>query len=236
MPLRRRAFLSVLTSPWLAGAAATLPGCSEKTPDAPPPPVVLPPFSAEAFRAGLDKLETAYAARFPRVRDALQPGLAEPQIREAAAWFPHALPPEVVALYTWRDGYLDPPDSRDPPFGFRDYIFLPLDRVQKEYARMMGTYGEADPANRALFASSFPIGSNGGGWLVVPAQPQMLRPDLARPVISVFQGVSVFFLSVQTMVETCADWVSHPRNDGFRMPTEVEMEVWRRHNPGLFAS
>lgn len=234
MPLHRRAFLSVLTSPLLAGAAGALTGCSERKPPSPAAPVVLPPFSAEAFHAGLDKLEAAFAARNPKIRESLPPGLIEAQVREAAAWFPHELPPEVVALYAWRNGFVEAPDSQDPPFRFRDYVFLPLGDARQEYESMVGTYGAAAPEIKPLLASSFPIGSNGGGWLVVPAQTQTLRPDLSRPVISVFQGLSVFFYSVQTMVETCAAWVSHPRNDGFGLPTEVEMEVWQRYNPGVF--
>ena len=101
---------------------------------------------------------------------------------------------------------------------------------------MMASYGTF-PDFYELLASSFPFAAFNGGWLVLPCKRQTLDKRLQRPVISVFQGIDVYFYSLQLMVDTCVDWVSHPLYDpkeaaGF--PEALEMEIWRRHNPGIF--
>jgi hypothetical protein len=167
----------------------------------------LPAFSEETFHKKLDALRVAFDSRSPRTTQHLQPGLAEHEIRAKTAWFPGALPQEIMSLYRWRNGFAEPDGFDGPPFWFRDYVFTPLERVEKNYRSMVETYGAIAPT-ADLVANSFPFASLGGGWLVLPAKAQSLQPKLQRPVISVFQGISVFFYSVEKMAETCAAWRS----------------------------
>lgn len=193
----------------------------------------MPPFSSAALHQKLDALASAYAAKNPKTVQHLQPALSESRIRESTAWFPRPLPPEIVSLYQWRNGYPELQDSDAIPFMFRDYTFLPLENVQREYESMNDTYGR-NPQDSELLAAAFPFAALGGGWLVVSASKQSLMPALERPVISVFQGVSVFFYSVEKMVETCTEWLAHPKHSGYALPPKIEMELWRKVNPGIF--
>jgi hypothetical protein len=51
----------------------------------------------------------------------------------------------------------------------------------------------------------------------------------------VFQGVDIFYYSIEQMVETCIDWVREPHYpDGRPDDAKSEMRIWRVHNPGIF--
>ena len=210
-----------------------LSACGKKADMPKAPPVVIPPFSEASLHAKLERLLAAFETRSPGTGANLNAGLAEADIRRLSSWFPLPLPPEVVSLYKWRNGYMAPRDSTQLPFTFRDSAFLPMESAQWQYASMMSTYG-ADSLSKTQLEACFPIAGLDGGWLVVPCRPNLFRADLQTPVVSVFQGISVFFFSMEIMVETCIDWVSHPKNSGLRMPESVEMEIWDKHNPGLF--
>lgn len=211
----------------------SLTGCDSRSKAASSGPVSVPPFSPQSLHRGMDSLAAAYSAKSPKTVQYLQPGLSVSRVRERTPWFPRPLPPEVISLYQWRNGFAAPKDSAAIPFMFRDCVFLPLEQIQREYESMVSTYGR-NPQDAELIASSFPFAALDGGWLVVSASKQTLMPALERPVISVFQGVSVFFYSMEKMAETCVQWLSHPKHNGYSIPPKVEMEVWRTVNPGIF--
>lgn len=99
---------------------------------------------------------------------------------------------------------------------------------------MMETYG-ANPADHDLLKNSFPFAAFNGGWLVLPCKEQKLDSRLTRPVISVMQGIDVWFYSIQLMIETCIEWVSHPaygHSGNSSLPENEELAIWRKHNPG----
>jgi hypothetical protein len=230
--MKRRSAIGATLIP-LTAASIALPACGDRKASPKVEPPALPPFSPVSLHAQLDKLLAAYAAKSPKTQQYLQPGLTDAQIREQTAWFPKALPPEITSLYQWRNGFSAPKDADVVPFQFRDCTFLPLKDVEKEYRSMNGTYGR-NPSDAGLLASAFPFAALGGGWLVVAATRQSLAPSLERPVISVFQGVSVFFYSMEKMAETCTAWLSHPAHNGFSIPPKLELEIWRQVNPGIF--
>lgn len=232
--MRRREALTMAWSSIVMSGAAGLTGCTERHGAAAPIDLDLPAFSEEAFHKKLDALRVAFDLRNPKTTQHLQPGLSEDTIRAKTAWFPGPIPREIVALYKWRNGFAEPSGFDGPPFRFRDCVFTPLEMVEKNYRSMVKTYGAFAPTADVV-AHSFPFASLDGGWLVLPAKAQSLQPKIQRPVISVFQGISVFFYSMEKMAETCAAWVVHPNNDGFSLPAKDEMEIWQKINPGIFA-
>ena len=230
--MKRRNAIGAALIP-LASVSVGLPACSDRREGSPPEPTTLAPFSAAALNTKLDQLLLAYSVKSPKTQQFLQPGLSDSEVRERTAWFPHPLPQEILSLYQWRNGFKAPVEFDAVPFQFRDYTFLPLEAVEKEYRSMNDTYGR-NPQDTELLDSSFPFAALGGGWLILPAKKQSVAPHLERPVISVFQGVSVFFYSIEKMAETCTAWLSHPKHNGFSIPPRDEMEVWRKVNPGIF--
>lgn len=66
--------------------------------------------------------------------------------------------------------------------------------------------------------------------------PHKLASASPNPIVNVFQGIVVFFHSVESMLRTCIDWVRDTRwsnTSGLGLAHEVELDIWRRHNPGL---
>jgi hypothetical protein len=190
-------------------------------------------YDEQVLHAKLEEMRLVFERRFPGAAKSLLPGLSEDEIRRKTAWFPEQLPAEVIGLYKWRNGYLDQASSKEPPFWFRDYVFTPLEKAESHYRSMIATYGTQSDV-REVLKSAFPFASLGGGWLVVPSERRPLNSKYPRGIVSVFQGVSVFFYSAALMAETCAAWMAHPGNNGFGLSSKEEMKVWQQFNPGIF--
>ena len=197
----------------------------------------VPPFSADQLHQLLEKLRSAFEAKSLNVSDTLLPPLNEQELRERCQWFPGEIVPELIALYSWRGGQEPGPwglDETDHPFWFRDCAFSSLAIAQNEYRSMMASYGQIPEFHKTL-ETCFPFAAFNGGWLVLPTTPHEFDKSLMRPVVSVMQGMDVYFYSMEKMVETCVDWVSHPSYEGDgTLPENVEHEIWRKHNPGIF--
>lgn|SRR5512138_564068 len=230
--MHRRTFCSNLL---LLSSASALPlaGCGEAMDDK-RQTVSVPPFSRGRLHVQLDALRVAFEAKGHHVSRSLLPPLHEQELKERCTWFPGALPEELVALYAWRGGQGKGAHEEEYPFWFRDCAFSSPERAEQEYKSMMESYG-ANPEDHELLKHSFPFASFNGGWLVLPCKDQRLDKRLQRPVISVMQGVDIHFYSLQLMVDTCVDWVSHPQYDREnQLPGAIEVAIWRRHNPGIF--
>jgi len=218
-----------------AGAFATAPlmsltACGDKKLALPP----APDFSAERLHAGLEALRLAYEAKGLNVTETLQPGLSADALRErCSGWFPAPLPEELLALYAWRGGQTETKDAKDFAFSFRDCAFSTPDDAKAEYISIMNSYG-AHPRDTELLRNCFPFAAFNGGWLVMPCAGQSLQPALKRPIISILQGVDVHYHSIERTVTTATDWVRHPKHDGHGLPTDIELDIWQRHNPGIF--
>lgn len=219
----------VATSPLLG-----LLGCNDKkAASAPRPLPATPAFDTARLQAKLEELRLSFEARGFNVSETLQPGLSPDEAAAQCSWFPEPLPKEIIALYGWRGGQLESRDKKDFPFSFRDCSFVTPADAKREYESMMKTYG-ANPADAPLLRISFPFAAFNGGWLVMPCAAQTLEPRLPRPIISVMQGIDVHYYSVETMVATAVDWVRHPKFNGYGLPSDAELEIWQRHNPGIF--
>lgn len=197
----------------------------------------LPPFSSDRLHQLLEELRLAFEAKGLNVSRTLLPSLKDHELREKCDWFPGKIVPELSALYSWRGGQEPGPwdlADTDFPFWFRDYAFSSLAVAKEEYQSMMASYGQIPEFHEQL-KTCFPFAAFNGGWLVIPTMQHGFDKELTRPIVSVMEGIDVFFYSIEKMVETCIDWVSHPAyvGDG-TLPEDVEHEIWRKHNPGIF--
>lgn len=197
----------------------------------------LPPFSSDRLHQLLEELRLKFEAKGLNVSGTLLPPLEDHEIREKCDWFPGEIVPELIALYSWRGGQEPGPwdlADTDHPFWFRDYAFSSIAIAQQEYRSMMASYGQI-PEFHDQLETCFPFAAFNGGWLVIPTMPHNFDEKLSRPIVSVMEGVDVFFYSIEKMVETCIDWVSHVAYTGDgTLPGDVELEIWRKHNPGIF--
>ncbi len=196
--------------------------------------ITLSPFSKANLHEKLDRLLSAFESKGMKVSDTLLPSVSESALRKQCSWFPGELTEEIIALYGWRGGQKNDAWETEYPFWFRDNSFCSLERAEREYKSMMETYGTIEQDHHML-KHAFPIASFNGGWYVIPTKGHNLNLALEKPVISVLEGIDIYFYSLEKMVETCIEWVQHKnyKKDGL-FPAEVELEIWRKHNPGIF--
>ncbi|MEP5763300.1 MAG: hypothetical protein ABJ308_01835 [Halieaceae bacterium] len=193
----------------------------------------VPEFSGPNLHAGLDRLLKAYESKGMEVENSLLPPYGENRLRKSCSWFPGELTLELVSLYGWRGGQEKDAWESEHPFWFRDMSFSSIERAKAEYHSMMESYG-TNPEDHELLKYSFPFASFNGGWYVLPTRGHPFTSSLSSPVISVFQGIDLYFYSIETMVNTCIEWVSHPEYEEGQPPREIELEIWEKHNPGIF--
>ena len=54
-------------------------------------------------------------------------------------------------------------------------------------------------------------------------------------MISIFEGIDVYFHSFGAMLETVTGWIeSGAHRPDLSVDAQLEIEIWRRHNPGIF--
>jgi len=215
-----------------AGTLA-LTGCDNAMNNMKQKSIVIPQFSRDKLHTQLDRLQDAFEEKGCHVSKNLLPAIQEQELKIRCGWFPAELPPELISLYAWRGGHADD-DPEVPSFWFRDCIFSSPEWAEKEYKSMMGSYG-ACPEDHELLKYSFPFAAFNGGWLIFPCHGQKLDKRFEHPVISVMQGIDVHYYSMQLMVDTCVDWVSSMQyRPEYGLPEKVELEIWKKHNPGIF--
>jgi hypothetical protein len=183
----------------------------------------------------LDALLAAYEAKGHPMKATLKPGLSEKEFCKRTQWFPGTIPPELFEMYSWHNGQRNEPWSETHPFWFRDMAFSSVELAESEYKSMMESYGIDSTLERdgVELSTCFPFAAFNGGWYVLPTEKQTLIPKLKLPVVCVFQGIEVYFLSIEKMLDTCIQWVNQPNYRLFG-ETEVEFEIWRNNNPGIF--
>ena len=123
---------------------------------------------------------------------------------------------------------------------FRDNRFVDLDGVLRAYPLIQECYAPEPGSIPYGFELEevFPFATFMGASYVVVCGDHTLPSPYPNPVVSIFQGVDLFFLSLETMLRTCLEWVSHPgweAVDAFAWEA-IESEIWRRLNPGVFES
>ena len=191
-------------------------------------------FSKSETHQLLDQLLAAYEDKGFSVKDSLLPPLDAKQLLEKCTWFPGEITPELQALYAWRGGQDKGAWETKTPFWFRDNAFLSIDNAEQEYASMMESYG-SEFSEMTWLKYAFPFAAFNGSWYVLPTRGHSFSPKLRYPIISVFEGIDVYYYSLQSMLATCVDWVKHPDySKDFTLPHDVEMSIWKKYNPGIF--
>lgn len=229
--MNRRRFIEMLIG---AFVGVQLIGCNEHSKEKKHMDIKLPPFSKANLHKYLDQLLKTFESKGMKVSDTLLSPVSETELKELCSWFPGELTEEIIALYAWRGGQREDAWETEYPFWFRDNSFCSLERAEREYKSMMETYGTIEQ-DHYMLKHAFPIASFNGGWYVIPTKGHNLNSALKRPVISVHEGIDIYFYSIEKMVETCTEWVQHKNyeKDGL-YPAEIELDIWRKHNPGIF--
>jgi len=198
-------------------------------------------MEAGRLTALLEALRAAFLEKGCDVDRYLRPGLAPEVVRERTSTLPFSLPTTIVELFGWRDGQGDDAEHRLDSLHFRDNAFISLEQALLEYERLQDASRQW-PSERDLLPlgfepeHAFPVAAYAGDAYAVVRGPHRLATSSPHPVVSFFQGVHLYFHSLPSMVATCIDWVREPRwTPGalLGMADDVELEIWRRRNPGL---
>jgi len=185
----------------------------------------------------LDTLRAAFLAKSCPVDDYLQPGLTAEQIISKTRHLGLTLPDELIQLYTWRNGQSDEAEDATDAFVFRDNIFINLDRAIAEYADVLeyNSDGNSLEDDGVLLKNCFPFAAFQGSWYLVVCGPHRLKTQSRHPVIGVYEGINLYFHSIDTMVKTCTEWVNHKSwAPASSLDYNLELGIWKKHNPGIF--
>ena len=186
----------------------------------------------------LDELRLAHLERGRDVDRHLKPGIPHAEVLERTAHLGLALPDDLLELYEWRDGQDEQQAEMDTDaFSFRDNVFADLDWALREYPVIQEYYApEPDSIPYGFeLTETFPFAHFMGSSYVVVCGAHTLDSPSPNPVAGIFQGVDMYFHSLETMLETCLEWMRHPDWDRESLlDDEIEREIWRRRNPGAF--
>lgn len=189
--------------------------------------------SVSDIQGKLNKL----AEKMKQVDNEFNPGLSREEITEKTKNLPFLIPEELYQLYMWRNGTRIDSDL----FIFRDHNFIPLEQAIEEYKVIEEYYEITNVFPFASFQASFltlPIESYSDDIELWPLPPNNVR--LERPVIEIFQGVSVFAYSFSIMLDMVIEWFEHGLcgddelfNSEHAYKEDLELRIWEKHNPGL---
>ena len=178
-----------------------------------------------------DDLVTAYEAKGQAVSQNLKPGISESEYARAIGFDIQEIPPAALKLYQWRNGCVD--EEAEALFLFRDNCFISADRGKEELNQIRNFYG-ADDEDRFDLHRVIPIAAFEGSVFAVVTGQHNFGPEFEHPVVSIFEGIDLFFSSIEAMVQTCTAWVAHPNWDPYdALPNDTELEIWKRLNPGV---
>ena len=176
----------------------------------------------------LERLVDAHEARGVPVRESLAPGVSAAELDALAERVGFDLPDDYRALYEWHNG--------GPLLLFRDNSFCEIGNPDAQ--RTLDIYseiGEEDGLDDLPvdLRRCLPIAEFNGAVYVVPGKGLSQSPLSPNPVVSVFEGIDVYYLSIETMVDTCIEWVEqHDWTPTSEAPNE--MRIWMKHNPACF--
>lgn len=191
------------------------------------------PSDLAALDAALQRFEQVLiATKFPMHE--LRPGLPRAAIEAQVARLPFTFPEELYRLYAWHDGTAE---TSDPLF--YDVQFMPLARALAELAPLAEHYGIRGVAAFGAFE---------GSTMVLPAEPwktvtsdRITDGRFERPVISIFEGVHLYFCSLAHCIRTETAWreqgvASDPPQDtraALQARDARRRAIWRQLNPGV---
>lgn len=219
----RRTFLKQL---YLLGAGALF-SCKPKTGE----------VGGKMYRSTIDDIKpkltqmiTTFKQKGFDIDEKFKPGLSKEEILKKTGALSFAIPPEIVELYTWRNGTLDPwYDSTKPLLIFRDYSFVDLDHSLETVSSIKQYYG---------VKNVFPFATFQEGSLVIPVKPFSIFKNIERPIISIHQGTELYFYSFSTMLDTVIEWIEKDVNrpydyESLSKKADLELDIWQKHNPGF---
>jgi len=187
----------------------------------------------------LEELLNSFEAKDHRVTPSLLPPLTEEEIKlKCKSWFPIEIPNSINELYKWKGGQENDAWEEEYPFWFRDMSFISLDQAETEYKSMVESYGIYNTLEEdgVLLKDCFPFAVFNGGWYVVPATKNKWSSINNEPVICVLQGIELYYHSMEKMVQTSIDCVQHSTwsTEESDIDEDTEMQIWKKHNPGIF--
>jgi hypothetical protein len=82
----------------------------------------------------------------------------------------------------------------------------------------------------------FPFAGFEGSYYCLPSENHKPIRGHKRPVISVFEGVDVYFYSFNAFLETVKEWfeIGVHIPDGVEVEREAELKTWKKYNPKIF--
>ena len=122
------------------------------------------------------------------------------------------------SLWAWHNGHVD--HMAKDKLNFRDNTFASAD-IAIRFADVIQTYREVHP-DPGIW-DWVPIAEFWGAVYAVPSRPYSAFEEFEYPVISVFEGVTAFYSSIEVMVDICIEWEENPDRN--------EREVWDRLSP-----
>ena len=157
----------------------------------------------------------------------LNPGLEQNELLDLLAPLKLQVPQSFMEMYRWRNGCKDDHCG----FYFRDLTFVSLQEAI-ECREIILTYYALDADDPFDYAHFLPFSRlQGKDFFGVLCTPIGDLPPAADNVISVSEGGNVLnFHSIESMLRTCIDWVDQDAISN----EELELEIWRQHNPGIF--
>jgi hypothetical protein len=186
----------------------------------------------------LEELRATFIERGCQVDRHLKPGISRDELLERTRPLGLTLPDDLVEMYAWRNGQGDDAEMSGDAFLFRDNTFVDVEGSLREYPLIQEYYvPEPDVIPYGFeLTEVFPFAAHmGSSYVVVCGRHTLASPD-PNPVVGVYQGVDMYFHSLEAMLVTCIEWVRHPAwDDTSHLPDDVEREIWQRHNPGAFA-
>lgn len=175
----------------------------------------------------LDELLGAYQIGGVNVGEGLNPGLSRDEILGLLTTLKLQAPESFINLYRWRNGC----KSDDGGFQFRDTVFVPLqDAIEFQQNILLDYEAVADEHFNPAYFLPFSHFEN-SLFYGVQCMPIGAPPPASDAVICVSEGIDTYFYSIESMLRTCIDW---GREDALENE-ELELTIWRRHNPGIFA-
>lgn len=183
----------------------------------------------------LERLVDAFEAHGVAVRANLAPGATPGELDALAEQCGFDLPDDFRALYQWHNGHLEH-ESVDV-LKFRDNTFCEIGNPSAQ--QTLDIYSEVSEENRVNtdddpidLKACLPVAEFNGSVLAVPGKGLGRLPLSANPVVSVFEGINVHYLNIESMVDTCIEWVEQPDWDRFSTAPN-EKAIWLAHNPGV---
>ncbi len=164
--------------------------------------------------------------------DNLLPGLSRQEIEQNTSHLPFKLPEEIYELYQWRNGC----DHNFAPSLFRDQKLLTLDDALKEYEYLIEGYiYESDEDDIDIYQvdlkSCFPFAGFDGSIYTISCGKQYFTDKSKLPIISVFEGIDLYFYTFDSMLDTCIEWVQHPSYRKYYAPLN-QTEAWEKNQYG----